>query len=178
MENQRVRLSKSLLKQALLELLKEKGIEEITVYELCRRAQINRTTFYKYYGSPPALLNEMVQELFDELEKYLSADERSELSILRKAVEYLEKEQDKCRVIINSVSDTECSERLFGLPGVLSMFERGIRQPVTDTQKEYLLLFFCQGGYAIIRRWLNRGCREPAEEIAGLLYSIRGSMLQ
>ncbi len=178
MENQRVRLSKSLLKQALLELLKEKGIEEITVYELCRRAQINRTTFYKYYGSPPALLNEMVQELFDELEKYLSADERSELSILRKAVEYLEKEQDKCRVIINSVSDRECSERLFGLPGVRSMFERGIRHPFTDIQKDYLLLFFCQGGYAIIRRWLNRGCRESAEEIAGLLYSIRGSMLQ
>lgn len=178
MENQRVRLSKSLLKQALLELLKEKGIEEITVYELCRRAQINRTTFYKYYGSPPALLNEMVQELFDELEKYLSADERSELSILRKAVEYLENEQDKCRVIINSVSDRECSERLFGLPGVRSMFERGIRHPFTDIQKDYLLLFFCQGGYAIIRRWLNRGCRESAEEIAGLLYSIRGSMLQ
>ena len=38
MENQRVRLSKMLLKNALIKLLKEKPLEKITIYELCAEA--------------------------------------------------------------------------------------------------------------------------------------------
>ena len=56
MENQRIRLSKAMLKNALMRLLKEKPIEKISIYELCAAAQINRTTFYKYYGSQYELL--------------------------------------------------------------------------------------------------------------------------
>ena len=46
MENQRIRLSKTMLKNALIRLLANKSIDKITVYELCAEAQINRTTFY------------------------------------------------------------------------------------------------------------------------------------
>ena len=46
MENQRVRLSKALLKEALVRLLETKPLDKITIYELCAEAQINRTTFY------------------------------------------------------------------------------------------------------------------------------------
>jgi len=51
MENQRIRLSKAMLKNGLLKLLKEKSLNEITICELCAVSGINRTTFYKYYGS-------------------------------------------------------------------------------------------------------------------------------
>ena len=47
MENQRIRLSKMLLKNALMKLLEEKPLEKITIYELCAEAQLNRVTFYK-----------------------------------------------------------------------------------------------------------------------------------
>ena len=59
MENQRVRLSKMLLKNALIKLLKEKPLEKITIYELCAEAQLNRVTFYKYYGSQYDLLTDI-----------------------------------------------------------------------------------------------------------------------
>ena len=66
MENQRDRLSKIMLKNALVELLETKPINKITVYELCRSAQINRSTFYKYYGEPHDILNEIVNELLEK----------------------------------------------------------------------------------------------------------------
>ena len=59
MENQRIRLTKTLLKNALLALLEKKPIERIAVSEICAQAQVNRTTFYKYYGSQYDLLAEM-----------------------------------------------------------------------------------------------------------------------
>ena len=72
MENQRIRLSKAMLKNALMGLLKEKPIEKISVYELCAAAQINRTTFYKYYGSQYELLTDAENDYFRKLEDVLS----------------------------------------------------------------------------------------------------------
>ena len=72
MENQRVRLSKMLLKNALMKLLKEKPLEKITIYELCAEAQLNRVTFYKYYGSQYDLLTDIENDCFRKLEEILS----------------------------------------------------------------------------------------------------------
>ena len=69
MENQRVRLSKMLLKNALIKLLKEKPLEKITIYELCAEAQLNRVTFYKYYGSQYDLLTDIENDCFRKLEE-------------------------------------------------------------------------------------------------------------
>ena len=62
-EDQRIRLSKQLLRNALLELLKEKHISKVSVREICERAQINRTTFYKYYGSQYELLEDNAHDV-------------------------------------------------------------------------------------------------------------------
>ena len=71
MENQRVRLSKELLRRSLTELLFEKNIHKISVREICERAQINRTTFYKYYGSQYDLLTDMENQVLEEIAKVL-----------------------------------------------------------------------------------------------------------
>ena len=39
------------VKDALLELLKEKEYADITVADLCRAAQLSRGTFYLHYGN-------------------------------------------------------------------------------------------------------------------------------
>ena len=48
-ENRRVRMTKRLLQDALLELLEEKSLEKITVTQVCSKADVNRSTFYAYY---------------------------------------------------------------------------------------------------------------------------------
>ena len=90
MENQRIRLSKTMLKNALIELLKTKNIEKITIYELCSTAQINRTTFYKYYGSQYDLLADIERELFNELETHLLTGGETEYDKLKYVLEFLD----------------------------------------------------------------------------------------
>ena len=50
-ENQRILVTKRLLGVALIKLLKEKTIHEISVRELCDKAGVNRSTFYNHYKS-------------------------------------------------------------------------------------------------------------------------------
>ena len=64
MENQRVYLSKKLLENALISLLKQKSLYKISIRELCEVASINRSTFYKYFSSQFDLLNYKKRPLF------------------------------------------------------------------------------------------------------------------
>ena len=48
-EDLRVKKTKRVLTEAFFKLLNEKPFEEITVNELCDRADVRRATFYKHY---------------------------------------------------------------------------------------------------------------------------------
>lgn len=172
MENQRVRLSKTMLKNALISLLDEKNIDKITIYELCKKAQINRTTFYKYYGNQYDLLDEIEDDFFNQLEKYLSLYDNSELNALHRLMDFLYSERENCKVLINSVSDQAFCEKLFGLPAVYNLLLRYTASKYSEEQRQYVHLFFCQGGYAIIRRWLNSDGSQSPAQIAELIYSL------
>lgn len=47
--DQRIRLTKMLIRKAFTELLQNKPVQSISVKELCTAAGINRGTFYAHY---------------------------------------------------------------------------------------------------------------------------------
>ena len=69
-ENQRITLSKRLLKEALLRLLTRKQLDQITVSELCGEASINRATFYRHYGTPRDVLKDIEWDCSQELRSW------------------------------------------------------------------------------------------------------------
>lgn len=59
----RIKKTHKALLQALQELLCEKSFDEISVSELCDRAEIRRATFYKHFADKSELLAYMIQQL-------------------------------------------------------------------------------------------------------------------
>ena len=53
------------LRQALFSCLNEQEYRDVTIAELSKRAGINRTTFYLFYGSKDELFKEMCRSLVD-----------------------------------------------------------------------------------------------------------------
>ena len=66
-ENQRIMITKRLLKEALIEILKGKPIEKVSVTELCERAEINRSTFYAHYNIPQDVLTEIKRDFATQI---------------------------------------------------------------------------------------------------------------
>ena len=66
MEDRRIKRTKRFLSMALVELLAEKPVNEITVKELTERSDVNRATFYRHYRDIYDMLRQMEQELFGE----------------------------------------------------------------------------------------------------------------
>jgi len=168
MENQRIRLSKKMLKDALIDLLQINLIEKITVYEICERAQINRTTFYKYYGSQYDLLDDIEADIFKELEVLLSTDDPANDDGLTRTLRYIEQEHKKCQLLANSTTDKKFGEKLFNLPVIKTQVEKIALREYKNAEIEYIHTFIYLGGYAIIQRWINKEERESPEEIAQL----------
>ena len=164
MENQRIRVSKTMLEGALMRLLREKQVDKVTVYELCQEAGINRTTFYKYYGSPQDLLDQIIAEMLAQFEQAL-AEDFTHRSGTHHALAYLASEQERFRTVIASVPEGELLDKVSSLWPIRNVLDQMLSGPMTDSERDYARLFFCQGGYAIIRKWLQDGCPQRPEEL-------------
>ncbi|GEL07378.1 TetR/AcrR family transcriptional regulator [Salisediminibacterium halotolerans] len=66
-EDRRVRKSKHALKQSLVTCLKTKPLDRITVSELVRSADLNRSTFYQHFTNLDELYDELVRDTMNEL---------------------------------------------------------------------------------------------------------------
>lgn len=63
----RVRRTHKLLWEALMAELAMRPFEEITVKDICERAMVHRTTFYKHYEDKYALLAQGMRQMYDTL---------------------------------------------------------------------------------------------------------------
>lgn len=63
----RVRRTHKLLWEALMAELAERPFAEITVTDICDRAMVHRTTFYKHYDDKYALLEQGMRRMIDAL---------------------------------------------------------------------------------------------------------------
>src|SRR5258708_20531136 len=67
LEDLRVRRTHKLLWEALMTELSQRPFEEITVKEICERAMVHRSTFYKHYEDKYALLEQGMRQMYDAL---------------------------------------------------------------------------------------------------------------
>ena len=70
--------SRRLIRTAFLELLREKPFEKITVTDIVKRADINRSTFYAHYPDVRGMVDELLEEIVSsslELAKNLRFEE-------------------------------------------------------------------------------------------------------
>lgn len=63
----RVRRTRKLLWEALMAEMAERPFEQISVRDICERAMVHRTTFYKHYEDKYALLEQGMRQMYDSL---------------------------------------------------------------------------------------------------------------
>ena len=168
-EDRRIAMTKRMLKDALTDMLREIDIYHVSIRELCQRADINRTTFYKYYGSQFDLLADMENDLLDFLSKTITEHSSNPKKIIEAACEYMEDHLEFGRLIVNNNVDPLFPQKLFSLT---ALRESAIGKQISlldDTSAEYLYNYITFGAYRIICMWMNKDHRESPEQIAQML---------
>lgn len=137
----RVKRTRQLLQNALLELLREKSMEGISIQDITERATINRATFYAHFPDKYALMDSIVREQFrrviaEHLPPNPGWNRHSLQAVVRAIFRLLEEFHQECdpgearfATLSKQVVQQELAELLLGwlkTPGVRRMHQ-GVR---------------------------------------------------
>ena len=173
--NLKVINTKRKLSRSLISLLTTKSITKIDVSELCDKAGINRTTFYKHYDSLYHLLDELIVQFFKRIETLflnLSSGENT-TSKVAYLLKYLKQNREFVTIIMNNNSFSSISERLIQLDFICNLINSKIQyRKNAYVNEDYYVDFIISGWIAAIRRWVNENCYLDENTLARLLTSI------
>lgn len=172
--DRRVRYTMALLRSALIELMETRHISQISVKELCEKADVHRSTFYAHYKDAYDLLRQMENELFDDLGAFLSEQDYDALlpisvEKLNQILTYISKDEKSLRAMLGENSDITIQRDIMQYFGFISL-PTGVK--AGEKQREYINLFCIHGCISIIQKWLQDGMPQPAEEISTLVYKL------
>lgn len=168
-ENQRIILTRQLLQNALLELLKTTPLHAISIRELCKEAGINRTTFYNHYGSQYDLLADISQRFLDSIAARLDRADFSDRESVHQRVAmvlaYIVENRELSILLINNNIDPSFAERIFSLPKISDLLEAALVNCQNERKRTATISFVIHGSYKLLQDWINReDCLSPSEQ--------------
>lgn len=163
-----------LLHNAFTELIEEKRFEDITVNELCNRAMIRRTTFYKHFADKYEYFTYYMTELRTTFQKEIGSNVVSEdvgvyfMNMVHEMIRFLFRNEKMLRHVMESNQ----------FPILLNILSEQIRADMLDRirestknkrtkdmpRPEVLASFFSGGLLNTLYWWLMQG--EPLNEDA------------
>lgn len=170
--------SRKLIRQAFMELLKEKEFEKITVTDIVKRADINRSTFYAHYPDVFGVIDEIQQEVLDYTQKVLEEINfnnffQNPKPILKKIVKIAEDNHELYRLLSSSSMLVKQLQKLKML-----LIERTIKtievspQYADSFEFEFMVRFFMGGVVDVYTQWLNGDIDTSLEELTNQLANM------
>lgn len=181
-EDRRILRTQNKLKTALLHLLEEKELQELTITEVTKQADCNRVTFYSHYKDLNELLAAIVKEHldglvryfrkgFEELQRFSSTDVQRHLPIF----EYIYEHQFIFRVIIKGEvlpgSQNQFCESLVKVAATELRLEEN-----SDVDIPSLNYFMTYGSLGFFLYWIKEDFRDSPELMARKLAKLHGKM--
>lgn len=183
-DDRRVRTTQKLLAGALVALMGEKPLKDVTVKELCLRAGVNRSTFYLHYYDVydlmEALERQIGAEVFATLEALpFSADQNTFSSFYTTIFDLLARNAALCALLLGENGDKDFVNRLFAQVREKCVSEWSRLYPAaTRAQVETCFTFTSAGSVGILRAWLGSGCSAETAEVAKHVESLVTSVLK
>lgn len=163
----RTRYTKMMIKNTFLSLLKEKPVGKVSVTEICEGAQINRSTFYKYYDNPQDLLNKLEDEYLKSLSKKLSRIEMRDFNqVFSIVLNDVKDNQDYFQTIVSENGDVKFRDSIFDLIFQSNLATiKHIFPTMSAPHQRWLFYYLAEGFNGIFKQWMNDGMQEDVEEL-------------
>ena len=175
-ENQRVALTRRLLYEALLEILKKKHISQVTVTELCNAAGINRATFYAHYSTPNDILIWMFEKHANTMHDIQIRQQAGEITteqLVLENCEYMYENREFFKILIRNGIDEALGSRVldavFRRAALLTVLQNA---DLDATDRQLILTCIISGCYSLVSKWLMEDMPKTPGELASLIIKI------
>lgn len=180
-EDRRITRSKQALREALIELTEERGLDGFSASDLCAKAGLNRGTLYNNFGDKDGLLAALEGDVMADLERLqesmraLSLKDvmryrvaKKPLPFLIELFDYLREQGDFLHAVLGPkgdasfgprVRDALCTEIIQTI-----LHERYRNNPEPFVQ--YYVAFYASAYLGVITHWIDCGMKESSEDMA------------
>lgn len=172
-ESRRVKLTKKMLQDALLELMETHSFSKISIKDLCRTADINRTTFYNNYDSTEDLLHEIEENVLAQIPipaqiPTLSSHDHF-LEKMTEFFDYVQQNKRLFEILIVRSDHSQFRSRLI----TLIMSEYKSRNYMDDSMTDRFQYYFCLNGFiGAFRQWISMGFPMSSSDFASLILTM------
>lgn len=143
--------SRKMIREAFLELLKEKEINKITVTDVVKKADLNRSTFYAHYSDIRAITEEMENEVIEKMMELLKKFElvnffNNPTPLLLEVSRFLENNQELYKILLK-INDAETFlKKLKKLFADYMLSDTDIPEYLKDSKMVSLRISYFAGG--------------------------------
>lgn len=171
--DRRVRYTKNVIKETLISLLSEKKINKITVTEVCKIADINRATFYRYYLDIYDLYDHMEQEFLDELKEATKVNHVDTVyTFSEEILDVLLRNKQLVKVLFSSNGNLNFLNEILEISYnkcILKWTEDSIS---VNEQSEYASVFIFNGALGVVNYWVKNDFDKEISEIAQTIQQL------
>jgi len=162
--NNKRKLSVEKIEKTFLQLIQKKNIEEISVSMICEIAGLNRSTFYSNYIDIYDLAEKVKNQMGIEFAQFqLSNNSKQNPDGYLNMFKYIKDNQ----IFFKTYFKLESISMNLPTQYHVELAEKYYNNKFID----YHIEFFRAGLNAIIKKWLNGGCKETPEEINEIITS-------
>ncbi len=165
--NLKAKKSQSKISHALIELMKEKPYETITISELSERADLSRRTFYRNYSTKDDIINEFFYKIWSEYSYEIKQED--DLSLPHIALIFFNK-MDEYGEILNLFNQNDLFVLfLNSIPELMieSYKSRDNKiQDISPTARQFVARFVSGGFFMVAKSWFDNGREQSPEELA------------
>lgn len=163
--NKRRKESRNRIEKVFIELLQTKDLNEISVSDICKRAGLNRTTFYANYTD----IYGLADAIRDQLEVAVSDLYSDEITQGFNSHNYLK--------LFRHIKENQIFYQTYfklGYDNQYKIISYDTALAQTHFQNKFIryhMEFFKAGITQIIKLWLKNGCQESPEELFDIIKS-------
>ncbi|MDR1398335.1 MAG: TetR/AcrR family transcriptional regulator [Treponema sp.] len=173
-ESKKIRYAKTVLRNSLIELMQSRPIQDISVTEICNKAEISRTTFYTHYRNQYVLLRQLEDETLssveDMLKKYDKRSIRDIQQMLEGILKYIADNSHSIQTLLSENGDINFQKRFLRRFTDTEKMREYFTEMTDDAEKaEYHLVFVVSGSIALLQRWLKNNMNIPIPELTAIL---------
>ena len=182
MKTQRIRNTRSrdAIRKAVLSLAQSKPVRKISITEICQKAAVHRSTFYKYYGCQSDVVKDILDELILHTADHMMTCLREGSSIrtaLCSALAYVAENQEQIRLLLEECDYSFFRDNKIQLPDFQARLASSL--PVSMSQREKLAYasFVQYGTLHLVLEWVLGGCAITPQEEVELIFSVLSKAL-
>ena len=163
--NKRRRESVTKIEHVFVSLLQTKELSQITVSDICKKAGLNRTTFYANFLDIYDLADKIKEHIEDEVKQLYQEEYETRFN----SNDYLK--------LFRHIKDNPLLYKTYFKLGYDNNYEVVLyddaeaKKYFDDKHIAYHIEFFKSGLNAILKKWLENDCAEPPEEIVAIIQS-------